>query len=137
VVGRTWVMQPLTESLWTGSTGMDMDRRGRQIARLFCSLRAALNALNARFSAVKDIPQPLKPPIFPFTTSFIDQDTQMKETLAYRNRLHFQEGRSGTAIFSATLNNGDSVLVKFAARYNALAHKLLADEGFALYRGTK
>lgn len=124
-------MQPLTEALWTGGT-TDMDGRGRQIARLFCSLRVALNSLEDRFMAVKDTLPPSIPPIFPFITSFFDLATQTEETLAYEDRLDFeQEGREGTAIFSASLKNGDPVFVKFVTRYNAAAHKLLAGEALA------
>jgi hypothetical protein len=129
-VGKSWVMQPLTEALWIGGTA-DMEGRGRQIARLLCSLRAALMALKTRFEAVKDTLPPSLPPIFPFTTSFVDRDTQTQETLAYQDRHHFEAGRAGTAIFSASLKNGDAVFVKFVARYNATAHELLAGEGFA------
>jgi hypothetical protein len=71
MVGNTWAMQPLTEALWTGGT-VDMDGRGRQITRLFCSLRVALEALETRFTAVKDSPLPSIPPIFPSITSFVN-----------------------------------------------------------------
>jgi len=72
------------------------------------------------------------PPIFPFITSFFDLATQTEETLAYEDRHHFEQGGwEGTAIFSASLNNGDAVFVKFVTRYNAPAHKLLAGEGLA------
>ena len=131
MVGNTWAMQPLTEALWNGGT-VDMESRGTQIARLFCSLRDALKALEARFMAVKDIPEPLIPPMFPFLTSFFDRATQAEERLSYHDRLHFRDkGRAGTAIFSASLKNGDAVFVKFATRYNASAHELLADAGLA------
>ena len=130
LVGKTWTMQPLTEAVWTGGT-TDMHGRGKQIGRLLCSLRAALNALKARYAKVKDIPQPSMPPTFPFITSFLDPATQTEEEIIYEDRLHFQGDRKGTAIFSASLGNGDAVFIKFVTRYNAPAHQLLADKGLA------
>jgi hypothetical protein len=123
-------MQPLTEAVWTGGN-TDMDSRGEQICRLLCSLRAALNTLKARYEGVKDISPPLMPPAFPFIASFLNPVTQTEEKISYEDRLHFQEGRKGTAIFSASLANGEPVFVKFVTRYNATAHQLLADEGLA------
>jgi hypothetical protein len=123
-------MQPLTEAVWTGGTA-DMDGRGKQIARLLCSLKAALNLLEARFADVKGTGPPSVPPVFPFITSFVDLVTGTEETITYEDRLHFQAGREGTAIFSARFGKDNAVFVKFVTRYNSLAHELLAGKGFA------
>jgi hypothetical protein len=128
--GKSWTIQPLTEGLRTGPT-TDIQGQGERIGRLLCSLRAALNALKARFIDVKDIPAPKIPPVFPFFASFFDIITQTEEAIIYEDRLHYQEGSQGTAIFSARLRNGDAIFVKFVTRYNVPAHHLLALEGLA------
>jgi hypothetical protein len=81
--------------------------------------------------AVKGTTPPEIPPAFPFITSFFDNVTQKDETFAYEDRLHFQEGGEGTAIFSARLANGEAIFVKFVTRYNLKAHQLLELEGLA------
>jgi hypothetical protein len=130
LVGKSWTIQPLTEGVWIGATP-DMQGQGKQIGRLLCSLRAALNVINARFMGMKDTPPPEIPPVFPFITSFFDTITQTEETIIYEDRLHYQKGRGGTAIFSASLRNGDAIFVKFVTKYNVSAHQLLAREGLA------
>jgi hypothetical protein len=130
LVGKSWTVQPLTDFVWAG-TATNIDGQVKRLARLLCSLRAALSALGARFESVKDVPLPSIPPCFPYVTSYLDEVTQAIETITYRERLHHEEGRESTAIFSGTLGEGQAVFIKFVTRYNAPAHRLLMNEGYA------
>lgn len=130
LAGKCWTVQPLTEFLWAGATA-DMDGQAERIGRLLCSLKIALDALKGRFEKVTDSPPRTPPPCFPFKTLYPDEVTRNAEKITYKERLHFQEGSEGTAIFSATLEKGEAVFIKFVTRYNEQAHKLLARNGLA------
>jgi hypothetical protein len=129
-VGGSWVVQPLTDFVWIGNS-TDIDSQVRRLVLLLCSLRSGIEKLNDQFIAVKDGPEPGLALAFPCITSYPNHSTGETETIIYHERIHAGLDRETSALFSATSQNGTPLFIKFATRYNATAHRLLAENGYA------
>lgn len=129
LIGDSWTIQPLTDLLWVGNT-TDTDAQIEKVARLFRSLKTALNTLASQFERLIDTPE-LPPSLaFPAINSYVDTVTEVLTTFTYTRKLDFQKGRV-PSIFEADASDGDPLFIKFVTRYNAAAHRLLANKGFA------
>jgi len=129
LLGKDWIIQPLTDFVWTG-TGPDIEQDDQiaRVAQLFYCLRTALKDLESKYVALAST-QRLSLPCFPCITSYGGDPNGTK--FAYKKRLHYSDTRKATAIFAAEDSRGNPLFIKFTSRYNAAAHRLLAQEGYA------
>jgi len=129
LLGKDWVIQPLTDLMWTG-TGPDIEQDDQiaRVAQLFYSLRTALMDLETKYMALAST-QRLSLPCFPYITSYGGDPNGTRFT--YKKRLHYSGTRRATAIFAAEDSEGKPLFIKFTSRYNAAAHRLLEQKGYA------
>ena len=129
LLGKDWVIQPLTDFLWTG-TGPDIEQNNQvgRVAQLFYCLGMALKDLERKYMGLGSTPN-LSLPCFPYVTSYGEGPDDTKIT--YKKRLYCSDMQKATAIFSAEDSEGTPLFVKFTSRYNEAAHRLLAREGYA------
>jgi hypothetical protein len=120
-------IEPLTDYIWLGAYP-DHDSRLLRVARLFKSLATGLRNLDEFYRKLKvfDSGSPLGARLFPRVCSY----TAAEEVrFYYISKLAARNPEK--AIFKAKERDGRDIVVKFAHRYNADAHRVLAREGLA------
>ncbi|KAF8604048.1 hypothetical protein BDV93DRAFT_410490, partial [Ceratobasidium sp. AG-I] len=127
------VVQPLTEYIWLGHHPQQ-DRRLVQVTRVFHALAVSIGELKTYYGSQRDRllarPLTLTDPMrfFPHVRQYVN---------AAGDIVHFEySGFMGDdsvvrPLFKAMTESGEEIVVKFAERYNIMAHKKLAAQGFA------
>ncbi|PVF90894.1 hypothetical protein CPB86DRAFT_508930 [Serendipita vermifera] len=129
LLGQDWIVQPLTNFIWTGGkSDFEVDDQVASVAYLFHHLGKGVTTLEERY---KELVKMVEPPLarFPHIVSYCEGDNSVQIT--YKERLHCSEYRKTTSIFLATDQEGNFLFIKFTPHYNARAHRLLAQHGYA------
>jgi hypothetical protein len=123
------VIEPLTGYIWLGAHPLH-DSRLVHVASLFQSLAAGLRTLDEFYRTIPVVrpSSPLAGRLFPHVSSYVDTEGEVR--FRYLSKL---EGHSPEkAVFKAKRERDHlPIVVKFAHRYNADAHRVLADKGLA------
>ncbi|KAG6878678.1 hypothetical protein C0992_007692 [Termitomyces sp. T32_za158] len=121
------VVQPLTDYIWLGGNVYDNKEQLLMTARLFTALEAAISNLQTYYQSIsKRAKEPnLKAEVseFPYITQYDSTN------FIYVSRL--APDHPEKVVYEARLDDGQRVVVKFASRYHAEAHRLLAERGLA------
>ncbi|KAG6894623.1 hypothetical protein C0992_005366 [Termitomyces sp. T32_za158] len=122
------VVQPLTNYIWLGGNVYDDEEQLLMTARLFGALKTAISSLRTYYRGIaKRTREPnLQAEVseFPFITEYDSTKFTYVSRLASDYYL-------GKLLYEAKLDDGRRVVVKFASRYHAEAHRLLAERGLA------
>ncbi|KAF8581176.1 hypothetical protein K439DRAFT_251562 [Ramaria rubella] len=114
------VVQPITDYLWLGGDAFN-DSRIFSVGRIFNALKSAVSALRQYYSP-NVINAHDKPDGFPFIRFYGREKFLYLEKLAEYPKL----------IYKAKLQSSEQLLVvKFVSKYNAEAHRLLAENQLA------
>ncbi|PVF97208.1 hypothetical protein CPB86DRAFT_786220 [Serendipita vermifera] len=119
------VVEPLMEPMWLGGTA-DVTSRAHTIARALYSLNASLETLDRYYRARYGEQVEATTYMCPHITHY-DAEGELVP-FKYDGRLL---AKGSKAVFSAQTNSGRYLVIKFASKYNASAHALLARHGFA------
>lgn len=122
-------IKPLTDYIWLGAYP-DHDSRLLRVARLFKSLATGLRNLDEFYRNLKVFgsSSPLGARLFPHVCSYATAE----EVVRFRYISKLAASNPEKAIFKAKgERDGRDIVVKFAHRYNADAHRVLAREGLA------
>jgi hypothetical protein len=135
------IIQPLTDYICIGAHASDGSQIHR-FAQLFLALKRSLQSLDL-FHRNLTIPALATPPtpanftrFFPYVNSYRDH---MGKDIQFEYLAKLADESPHKAVFKAKTTSGQLIVVKFPQRYNALAHRLLADINLApklLYAGT-
>jgi len=129
------VIQPLTDYVWLGGDP-NYSNRIEFTAKLFRALNKALKNLETFYrNDVKKISSSDQR-YFPHPRSYPTNDG-IETNFAYLH--HLTDYQPTKAIFKAKTQHGKVIVVKFVERYNAAAHRLLAEQDYApelIYDGT-
>ena len=130
-------VQPLTDYIWLGGNNFNDDRL-IFASRLFAALKCAIKSLQEYYRGLSSnfphwIPITVTPNPFPCITHFGSTNFTYSSRLAnaYREKLIYRANLEG---------DQRSVVVKFVSRYNAQAHRILAEHHLAPklhYAGTE
>ena len=128
------IIQPLTVTFWLGGDICDDEDRLLSFSQLFLAMRFALSTLQTYYSSLALEPNYLDNRVlgFPFV------HTYGSESFVYEERI--AEDYTGKYIYIAKNQSGQRLIVKFTSRYNATAHRLLAEHDLApalYYSGTE
>ncbi|KAG6888306.1 hypothetical protein C0992_008871 [Termitomyces sp. T32_za158] len=122
------VVQPLTNYIWLGGNVYDDEEQLLMTARLFGALKTAISSLRTYYRGISNrAGEPnLQAEVskFPFITEYDSTKFTYVSRLASDYYL-------GKLLYEAKLDDGQRVVVKFASRYHAEAHRLLAERGLA------
>ncbi|KAH8112358.1 hypothetical protein DFH11DRAFT_1858054 [Phellopilus nigrolimitatus] len=120
------VVEPLTDFILCVNRPEDAGARTGLLARLMQALRNAHARLDAYYAAVQAAPPPARTPIFPYRDSWTADGAT--STFSYDRPVAPHK-----LLWFATLHGGkdEHIVVKFAKRYDADAHALLASAGYA------
>ncbi|KAF8592728.1 hypothetical protein K439DRAFT_1379042 [Ramaria rubella] len=115
------IVQPLTDYLWLGGDAFS-DSRIISMGRMFNALESAFSTLRHYYTDTINAHD--RPDGFPFIRSYETEKFSYLEKLAeeYPVKLVFKAKRQ---------SSGELLVVKFASKYNADAHRLLAEKRLA------
>jgi len=120
------IAQPFTDYIWLDDDSFNPQKLV-SVAKLFAALKSAISSLSNYYNALElDLPSSTVSP-YPYITEYGPD----KIKFTYKLRLPFEQ--SNKLLYVATLDDmpDTQIVVKFAQRYNAEAHRLLAAEGLA------
>jgi len=110
---------------------MNIDGHVGRVAQLFHTLKTGLSQLANKYENIPKDPASCFP--LPYITSYSTPDANPRTNVKfmYKDRLHCDDHRGTTSIFLAEDTWGKHLFVKFTSRYDAEAHRLLAEENYA------
>jgi hypothetical protein len=142
-----FVVQRLTDLMWTAPSSMYEDARVQKIARTLYALKLCVQELRAYYAKVKDLPvqdsppesnaEPLNPSrFFPYTTSFTEVDPASGQEREWKFKyLDAFEDCSACVTYLAEIIDeprcGEKIVVKFVTRYGEEVHRFLEEGGHA------
>ncbi|TFK62236.1 hypothetical protein BDN72DRAFT_903401 [Pluteus cervinus] len=123
VFGERVIVQPLTDYMWLG-VDPSSDQHLDNTVRLFAALKDAISTLQDYYAHLLDVEVP-SPSGFPFIQGY---GPGSENTFTYVESLVDTEKYPTKLIYKVRCDqSGKSLVVKFVSRYNALAHRLLAE----------
>jgi len=136
-----FVVQRLTDIKWIGEATTHEDRRVYRLAKVFTSLRLAVEALGEYYESVskdQDIPALVlnepHPRFFPYPTSFEEYPTKADhepKCTEFRYIDAFSADSTNVTFLAEVKSSGQKLVIKFVDRYGVEAHQLLADASMA------
>ena len=142
-----FIVQRLTDLMWTAQSSMYEDTRIQKTARVFYALKSCLQDLKTYYTTVKDLPVEIPPPnsklkplnpslFFPYTTSFAQVDLDSGEERTWKFKyLEALEDCSACITYRAEILDvpraGEAIVVKFVTRYGEEVHRFLEESGHA------
>lgn len=138
VMTDIFIVQRLTDIMFLGDAAVYEDNRVFRVARMFTALKRGVDALITYYAPFNVKPYPAPDPnagYFPYPNMYTDGD----DTVKFRYVKALEEEEQCVTFLAETVTTGARVVVKFADRYGATPHRLLADQGMApklLYFGT-
>ncbi|OBZ65583.1 hypothetical protein A0H81_14490 [Grifola frondosa] len=122
------IVQPLTECMWLGGEP-DCERQISSTARTFHVLSSCLRDLDQFYRTLEPSRTLVASALFPYFISYASGGQEVR--LTYERALLPKEERPGKAVFVATTEFGEPMMVKFTERYCKAAHMLLAERELA------
>jgi len=122
------IIQPLTPLLWLGHVHAHGPQY-REVTRLFAVLSASISELEEFYSNL-DFNVASRARFFPYITSFTDRHTGHNISFVYEAYADL-DPKTSKAVFIASTQDGQKIIVKFTEAYNEEAHSILAARGLA------
>lgn len=140
-----FVVQRLTDLMWTAESSLYEDSRIDKTARVFYALRTCLQDLRVYYRGIKDLPVELSGPeleltnpsrFFPYSTSFTAVDPDSGQDRMWRFKyLYALENFSACVTYLGEILDeprmGEQIVVKFVTRYGEEVHQFLEQRGHA------
>lgn len=121
------LVDPLTEYIWLGPDKLGTEKLDT-VARLFIALADALRSLDDFYRNVNIAsPDACRDCIFPHVQSYPGPSGPVE----FKYLSWLVPAQKSKAIFKARTSDGQLIVVKFTDRYNATAHRLVAEANLA------
>jgi hypothetical protein len=141
ILGAVWtdkfIVQPLVDVGFAGDPSVYEDGRVYKIARIFQSLKLAIDTLEEYYHKINKCKNlELKdgnphPRFFPYPTTFSEYGTAEPQKVVEFSYIGGPRADPTNVTFFAKDSSGRKLAVKFVNRYGVEAHRVLAEKGMA------